>query len=58
MRSQVLMNLSNEFGKMMSLINSIIQDQECQILFIICHSDYFEIWRKQLRFCHYGLFIT
>ena len=51
MNAHVLLNLLNELGKMMkcdacrafyyffatSLINSIIQEQECKILFITCH---------------------
>ena len=54
MSAHGLLNLLNEMGKReacrafylffaTSLINSIIQEHECYILFIIWHLDYFEI---------------
>ena len=57
MSAHVLLNLLNELGLAFfatSLINSIIQEHECQILFIICHLNDFEIailaWKKRLLF--------
>ena len=50
MSGHVLLNLLNELrkrdemrGLQTSLINLMIQEHECKILFIILHYDYFEI---------------